>query len=68
VESLGEVSEVARDRLLTIGSIQRQPAALSVECVIQAADPRDPLIMVLSMEHLVALMRGLQHEQIEAAA
>jgi chemotaxis signal transduction protein len=58
VEALGDIPEVARDRLLPIASLYHQQAASLVEYAIEAADPQDPLIMVLSIERLLALING----------
>ncbi len=68
VESLGDIPEVARDRLLPIDSLHDRNTSLLVEHAIEVADPREPIIMVLNIARLVALMRGEELEGLEAAA
>src|SRR5882724_8330322 len=69
VESLGDIPEVARERLLPIAGLQGQSASALVEHAIEVADPRDPMVMVLNTARLVALMRGESIvEAVEAAA
>jgi chemotaxis signal transduction protein len=69
VESLGDIPEVALDRLLPIDGLHNQSACALVEQAIGGADPRDPMVMVLNTARLVALMRGESLEEpVEAAA
>ncbi len=69
VESLGDIPEVARDRLLPIGGLRDQSTCLLVEHAIEVADPGDPMVMVLNTQRLVALLRGEDLEEaVEAAA
>ena len=69
VESLGDIPEVARERLLPIDGLRDQSACLLVEHAIEGTDPRDPMVMVLNARRLVALLRGETLEQaVEAAA
>ena len=69
VESLGDIPEVARERLLPIDDPRDQSTSLLVESAIEVADPRDPMVMVLNTQRLVALMRGESPaEAVEAAA
>jgi chemotaxis signal transduction protein len=69
VESLGDIPEVARERLLPIGGLRSESTSALVEHAIEVADPRDPMVMVLNTARLVALMRGESLEQaVEAAA
>jgi chemotaxis signal transduction protein len=69
VESLSDILEVARERLLPIDGLRDQAASLLVESAIEATDPRDPMVMVLNAQRLVALMRGEPLTQaVEAAA
>jgi chemotaxis signal transduction protein len=58
VESLGDIPEVSRDRLLPIHGRRDQSTSMLVEYAIEVADPREPMVMVLNTERLVALMRG----------
>jgi chemotaxis signal transduction protein len=69
VESLGDILEVARERLLPIDGLRDQSTCLLVEYAIEVTDPRDPMVMVLNSQRLVALMRGeTLQEAVEAAA
>jgi hypothetical protein len=69
VESLGDIPEVARERLLPIAGLRDPSASLLVEYAIEVTDPRDPMVMVLNTRRLVALMRGeTVEEAVEAAA
>ena len=69
VESLGDIPEVARERLLPIAGLRDQSTCLLVEHAIEVADPRDPMVMVLNTQRLVALLRGESFaEAVEAAA
>jgi chemotaxis signal transduction protein len=69
VESLGDIPEVARDRLLPLGSSGIHSTSLLVEHAIEVADPRDPMVMVLNTGRLAALMRGESiAELVEAVA
>jgi chemotaxis signal transduction protein len=69
VESLGDIPEVARERLLPIEGLRDQSASLLVEHALEGTDPRDPMVMVLNARRLVALLRGEALEQaVEAAA
>lgn len=69
VESLGDIPEVARERLLPIDGLRDQSASLLVEHAIEGTDPRDPMVMVLNARRLVALLRGETLEQaVDAAA
>jgi chemotaxis signal transduction protein len=69
VESLGDIPEVARERLLPIDGPQDQSTSLLVESAIEVCDPRDPMVMVLNAQRLVAPMRGeAPEEAVEAAA
>jgi len=69
VESLGDIPEVARDRLLTIDTLRDEPTSRLVEFALEVADPRDPMVMVLNTQRLVALLRGeALEEAVEAAA
>ncbi|HEY6922178.1 MAG TPA: chemotaxis protein CheW, partial [Steroidobacteraceae bacterium] len=54
LELLGEVSEVATDRLLPIDGSPEQLATLAIE----PADPQAPLVMILSPERLSLLLYG----------
>jgi chemotaxis signal transduction protein len=54
VEALGDVSEVATDRLLPIDGSSDQLATLAIE----PADPDAPLVMILSPERLATLFYG----------
>jgi chemotaxis signal transduction protein len=66
VESLGDIPEVARDRLLPIDGLHDHSASALVEQAIEVADPRDPMVMVLNTARLVALMRGESLEELAA--
>jgi chemotaxis signal transduction protein len=69
VESLGDIPEVARERLLPIAGLRDQRSSGLVEYAIEVADPRDPMVMVLNTSWLVALMRAESMEEpVEAAA
>ncbi len=69
VESLGDIPEVARERLLPIAGLREQSTSLLVEYAIEVADPRDPMVMVLNTQRLVSLLRGEAiAEAVEAAA
>ena len=69
VESLGDIPEVARERLLPIAGLGEQSTCMLVEHAIEVADPRDPMVMVLNTQRLVTLMRGESLEEaVEAAA
>jgi len=68
VESLGDIPEVARERLLPIDGLPSESTSALVEHAIEVADPRDPMVMVLNTARLVALMRGESLEAVEAAA
>ena len=69
VESLGDIPEVARERLLPIAGLREQPSSGLVECVIEVADPRDPMVVMLNTQRLVSLLRGeAPPEAVEAAA
>jgi chemotaxis signal transduction protein len=68
VESLGDIPEVARERLLPIDGLRDQSASLLVEHAIEGTDPRDPMVMVLNARRLVALLRGETLEQAVEAA
>jgi chemotaxis signal transduction protein len=65
VEALGDIPEVARDRLLTIDTLRNEDTSLLVEFALEVADPRDPMVMVLNTQRLASLLRG---EPLEAAA
>jgi chemotaxis signal transduction protein len=65
VEALGDIPEVARDRLLTIDTLRNEDTSLLVEFALQVADPSDPMVMVLNTQRLANLLRG---EPLEAAA
>jgi chemotaxis signal transduction protein len=54
VELLGDIPEVASDRLLPIDGSADQLATLAIE----PADANDPLVMILSPERLAALFYG----------
>jgi len=54
LELLGDVSEVATDRLLPIDGSTEQLATLAIE----PADPQAPLVMILSPERLATLLYG----------
>jgi chemotaxis signal transduction protein len=68
VESLGDIPEVARERLLPIGGLRDQSTCLLVEHAIEVADPSDPMVMVLNTQRLVALLRGENLEEAVEAA
>lgn len=63
LELLGDVSEVATDRLLPIDGSAEQLATLAIE----PADPQAPLVMILSLERLAALLYGTAAETPAAA-
>ena len=65
VEALGDIPEVARDRLLTIDTLRNEDTSMLVEFALEVADPRDPMVMVLNTQRLTNLLRG---EPLEAAA
>jgi chemotaxis signal transduction protein len=68
VESLGDIPEVSRDRLLPIEA-RNHSRSLLVEYAIEVAEPRDPMVMVLNTARLVAMIRGERLEElVEAAA
>jgi chemotaxis signal transduction protein len=54
LELLGDVSEVTTDRLLPIDGSNEQLATLAIE----PADPKQPLVMILSPERLATLLYG----------
>jgi chemotaxis signal transduction protein len=62
VELLGDIPEVAADRLLPIDGSREQLATLAIE----PADPTDPLVMILSPERLAALLYGTTQHAPEA--
>jgi chemotaxis signal transduction protein len=67
LELLGDVSEVATDRLLPVDGSTEQLATLAIE----PADPQAPLVMILSPERLSMLLYGTAPEApatAEAAA
>ncbi|MFL6603107.1 MAG: chemotaxis protein CheW [Steroidobacteraceae bacterium] len=66
VESLGDIPEVPRDRLLPINGLRAESASALVEQAIDGADARDPLIMVLNAARLAALLRGESIEELAA--
>jgi chemotaxis signal transduction protein len=66
VESLGDIPEVSRDRLLPIEGLCNQSASALVEQAIEVVDPRDPMVMVLNTSRLVALMRGESLQELAA--
>jgi hypothetical protein len=69
VESLGDIPEVSRDRLLPIHGRRNQSTSMLVEYAIEVADPPDPMVMVFNTQRLAALMRGESLEDlVEAAA
>jgi len=63
LELLGDVSEVATDRLLPIDGPMEQLATLAIE----PADPQAPLVMILSPERLSMLLYGTAPEAPVAA-
>jgi chemotaxis signal transduction protein len=63
IELLGDVSEVAADRLLPIDGSTEQLATLAIE----PADPQAPLVMILSPERLSTLLYGMSPEASAAA-
>jgi len=65
VEALGDIPEVARDRLLTIDTLRNEDASLLVEFALEVSNPSDPMVMVLNTQRLACLLRG---ERLEAAA
>jgi len=58
VESLGDIPQVARERLLPVAAVPGQMTERLVEHAIQPQDPREPLVMVLSSVRLGTLLRG----------
>ena len=58
VEALGDIPEVARDRLLTIDTLRNDDTSLLVEFALAVADPSDPMVMVLNTRRLANLLRG----------
>jgi chemotaxis signal transduction protein len=69
VESLGDIPEVARERLLPIAGLREKATGGLVEYAIEVADPRDPMVMVLNTQWLVSLLRGeAVQAPVEAAA
>jgi chemotaxis signal transduction protein len=68
VEILGDIPEVARDRLLPIDSLRDEQASLLVEHAIEVADRSDPMVTVINTSRLVALLRGEPLEGLEVAA
>ena len=69
VESLGDILEVARNRLLSIGGLRNRSASALVEQAIEVVDPRDPMVMILDAACLAALICGEPLlQQVEAAA
>jgi len=58
VEALGDIPEVARDRLLTIDTLRNEDTSMLVEFALEVADPRDPMVMVLNTARLANLLRG----------
>jgi chemotaxis signal transduction protein len=69
VESLGDIPEVARERLLPLTGLREQSTSLLVEYAMEVAEPRDPMVMVLNTQRLVSLLRGeALQEPVEAAA
>ncbi|MDB6090647.1 MAG: hypothetical protein JWN85_3431 [Gammaproteobacteria bacterium] len=62
VELLGDIPEVAADRLLPIDGSPEQLATLAIE----PADPTDPLVMILSPERLAGLFYGATQAAPEA--
>jgi hypothetical protein len=65
VEALGDIPEVARERLLTIDTLRNEDTSMLVEFALQVADPSDPMVVVLNTQRLANLLRG---EPLEAAA
>jgi hypothetical protein len=65
VEALGDIPEVARDRLLTIDTLRNEDTSVLVEFALEVSDPCDPMVMVLNAQRLASLLRG---EPLEAAA
>jgi chemotaxis signal transduction protein len=63
VELLGDVSEVATDRLLPIDGSGEQLATLAIE----PADPNAPLVMILSPDRLATLLYGSASAEAAAA-
>jgi chemotaxis signal transduction protein len=64
VESLGDIPEVSRERLLPIDARRERTSSLLVEYAIQEANPNDPMVMVLNTTRLIGMIRG---EPAEAA-
>lgn len=67
VETLGDVPEVPRDRLLPINTLKDSQEWLLVERAIEIAQPGTPMIMVLNTARLAGLLRG-ESAAVEAAA
>jgi chemotaxis signal transduction protein len=65
VESLGDIAEVGRDRLLPIHARRGESNALLVEHAIEVATPSDPMVVVLNVTCLIGMIRG---QPLEAAA
>ena len=65
VETLGDIPEVARDRLLKIDTLRNEDTSLLVEFALEVADPSDPMVMVLNTERLASRLRG---ESLDAVA
>jgi chemotaxis signal transduction protein len=65
IEALGDIPEVARDRLLTIDTLRNEGTGLLVEFALAGANPGDPMVMILNTQRLASLLRG---EPLEAAA
>jgi chemotaxis signal transduction protein len=74
VESLGDIPEVSRDRLLPIDAQHGQARSplmapsLLVEYAIEVADPGDPMVMVLNTAGLIAMIRGEPLQEIVEVA
>ena len=69
VESLGDIPEVARNRLLSIGGLRNRTPSALVEQAIEVVDPRDPMVMILNAACLASLICGESVQQpVEAAA
>ena len=68
VESLGDIAEVSRERLLPIEGQHNPGGSALVEYAIAVAEPRDPMVMVLNTTCLIAMLRGEPLEQRTQAA
>lgn len=68
VESLGDIPEVSRERLLPIAGLREQASSALVESAIEVMDPPDPMVVVLNTARLVALLRGEDLEPVVEAA